>query len=100
MEDAYRISEKFLKETVCDDFGAVFCLQDLNSTEIMLAVADYPETFWLPVPDYSFSGDPLFPGEPENLLSEVSPDVEVMIGTTKDEGLNFMTGTYDITESQ
>ena len=30
VEDAYRISEKFLKETGCDGYGAVFCLQGLN----------------------------------------------------------------------
>ena len=47
----------------------------------------------MPVPDFSYMEDPFFPDFPLNLLQEVSPDIQVMIGTTKDEGIIYLSGT-------
>ena len=97
VDQAIRVSEKFIADMGCEgpDLGPVLtCLQDKNDTEILLATAspEYPETFWMPLPDYSFKADPLLPDHPLNLLQSVSPDIEVMIGTTKDEGIIYLAG--------
>ena len=92
VKDAARISEKFLKDTGCDGFGPDFCLQGKTAEEIMEVFSETPEIFWMPVPDYSFKADPLFPEEPSSLLTAVPPEIDVMIGTTKDEGILSLTG--------
>ena len=58
----------------------------------MEVFSETPEIFWMPVPDYSFKADPLFPEEPSSLLTAVPPEIDVMIGTTKDEGILSLTG--------
>ena len=90
VDQAIRVSEKFIADMGCEgpDLGPVLtCLQDKNDTEILLASAspEYPETFWMPVPDHSFKADPFFPDEPSNLLTKVPPEIDVLIGTTQDE---------------
>ena len=92
VEDAARISEKFLKDTGCHGYGPDFCLQGKTADEILAASAEYPETFWMPVPDHSFKADPFFPDEPSNLLTNVPPEIDVLIGTTQDEGLLSLIG--------
>ena len=46
----------------------------------------------MPVPDYSFKVEPFLPDNPLSLLKTVTPETEVMIGTTKDEGIIYVTG--------
>ena len=44
---------------------------------------------WKPVMDPDFSSDPFLPGNPQELLksNEFNSDVEIIIGTNKDEGI-------------
>ena len=49
-------------------------------------------TAWLPVLDKDFTSDPFLPGYPKDLMdaNEFNTDVDVMIGSTKDEGIYFL----------
>ena len=48
---------------------------------------------WNAVPDGDFTSDPFLPTEPGKILysGSFNHDVEIIIGTNKDEGLLFMT---------
>ena len=94
-----RVSEKFIEDLDCEGPEFLACLQSKNDTEILLATtgSDYPETSWMPLPDYGFKADPFLPDHPLNLLQTVSQDIEVMIGTTKDEGIIYLAGTEQTT---
>jgi len=92
VDQAVRVSEKFIMDLDCEGPEFLACLQSKNDTEILLATtgSDYPETSWMPLPDYGFKADPFLPDHPLNLLQTVSQDIEVMIGTTKDEGIIYL----------
>ena len=92
VKDAARISQTYLWEVGCNGFGPAFCLQGKEAEEIMEAYRHTPESWWMPVPDHSFKSDPLFPEDPSSLLSAVPPEIDVLIGTTEDEGIISLTG--------
>ena len=94
VEQAVRVSEKVIKDMDCEGPEFLTCLQGKNDTEILEITggSDYIETFWMPVPDYSYKAEPFLPDHPLNLLQTVGPDIQVMIGTTKDEGIIYLAG--------
>ena len=92
VDQASRVSEKFIKDMECEGENFMTCLQSKNATDILMKTITYTETWWMPVPDYSYKRGPFFPDDPLNLLSTVSPEIEVMIGTTRDEGIIYLAG--------
>ena len=94
VEQAVRVSEKLIKDMDCEGPDFLACLQGKSDTEILETSggSDYIETFWMPVPDFSYKADPFLPDHPLNLLQTVGPDIQVMIGTTKDEGIIYLAG--------
>ena len=92
VDQAVRVSEKFIKDLECEGEEFLTCLQGKDATEIMTITKEYTETWWMPVPDYSYKAGPFFPDDPVSLLASVTPEVEVMIGTTKDEGIIYLAG--------
>ena len=92
VDQAVRVSEKFIKDLQCEGVEFLSCLQGKDATEIMTITKEYTETWWMPVPDYSYKAGPFFPDDPVSLLASVTPEVEVMIGTTKDEGIIYLAG--------
>ena len=72
------------------------CLQGKPLKEI-LASTDLLDkaAVWMPVPDSNFTSDPFLPGNPEDLMSngEFNTDIEVIIGTTADEGILYLART-------
>ena len=94
VEQAVRVSEMVIKDLNCEGPDFLSCLQSKNDTEILEITggSDYIETFWMPVPDYSYKADPFLPDHPLSLLQTVGPDIQVMIGTTKDEGIIYLAG--------
>ena len=92
VEAASRISEKFIKDMECEGEEFLVCLQAKTDTEVLEMTKNYTETFWMPVPDYSYMAEPFLPDHPLALLQTVGPDVQVMIGTTKDEGIIYLAG--------
>ena len=93
VDQAVRVSEKFIADLDCEGPEVLACLQSKNDTEILLATHVLDVRYWMPLPDYGFKADPFLPDHPLNLLQTVSQDIEVMIGTTKDEGIIFLAGT-------
>ena len=81
-----------ISDMECSDDNWLECLQSKDFTDILQPTKNYLETFWMPVPDFSYKADPFFPDDPLNLLKTVTPDIEVMIGTTKDEGIIYLSG--------
>ena len=49
----------------------------------------------MPVVDSTYRETPFLPDDPANMLrnGSFSPDIDVMIGATKDEGILFLIGT-------
>ena len=90
----------FLEKMEChpgqDVVDPLTCLQDkplkkiLASTDLMDKAA-----IWMPVPDANFTSEPFLPGYPEDLMSngEFNTDIEVIIGTTADEGIIYLART-------
>jgi len=92
VEQAARVSEKLIKDMDCEGPDFLVCLQGKSDTEILeiSGGSGYIETFWMPVPDFSYKAEPFLPDHPLNLLQTVGPDTQVMIGTTKDEGIIYL----------
>ena len=96
VDQAARVSEMFIRDMECEPEDFLACLQSKDGTEVLMTTQNYTETFWMPLPDFSFKADPFLPDHPLNLLQSVSPDIQVMIGTTKDEGIIYLAGNIDI----
>ena len=49
----------------------------------------------MPVVDSTYRETPFLPDDPANMVrnGSFSPDIDVMIGATKDEGILFLIGT-------
>jgi len=77
-----------------EDENQLSCLQEVPFEDIIaLTVLTEPtETYWQAIPDSSFTSTPYLPGEPEELLisGDFSTEVEVVFGTTADEGLLYL----------
>ena len=99
VEQAARVSEKLIKDMDCEGPDFLVCLQGKSDTEILeiSGGSGYIETFWMPVPDFSYKAEPFLPDHPLNLLQTVGPDIQVMIGTTKDEGIIYLAGILVLT---
>merc|ERR1712066_8661 len=89
LDQATKVSQKFISDMECSGEDWLDCLQSKDVTDILQTTKDYLETFWMPVPDFSYKAEPFFPDSPLNLLQTVTPDIQVMIGTTKDEGIIY-----------
>ena len=66
------------------------CLQAQEMADILaLTTLGELSSVWLPVPDSDFTSGPFLPGNPEELMKagEFDTDIEVIMGTTKDEGI-------------
>merc|ERR1712013_387667 len=97
---ALQYSQLFAANLDCDE-GDLVCLQSRDKNDIIMqslminnqydAVLDY-ETAWLPVIDAEFTEDFFLPGNPIDLLEsgEFNSEVDVIIGSNKDEGLLWM----------
>ena len=53
---------------------------------------------WMPVVDFTYRETPFLPDDPANMLKngDFSPDTDVMLGATKEEGILFLFGNYDV----
>ena len=100
-EKALQYSSVFASNLNCEERD-LECLQSKSVDDIINQsdVLDIPEglfTFaaaWMPVMDKDFTPDPFLIGNPMELIesNQFNADVEVVIGTTKDEGLQFLIG--------
>jgi len=84
----------FIQSLGCEGAEDVLsCLQEQNMADILaLTTLGEMSSVWLPVPDGDFTSDPFLPGHPEELMKagEFDTDIEVIVGTTKDEGILFL----------
>ena len=90
-KDALNHGESFKERLQCDKVqDPLKCLQT-QSIENVLGKATLDENFitWMPVPDAEFTIDPFLTQDPKSLLEngEFPGDIEVIIGSTKDEGI-------------
>jgi len=90
---ALEYAEIFSQSLGCDrEEDMLACLQEQEMADI-LALTNLGElaSVWLPVPDTDFTEEPFLPGDPEELMKagEFDTDIEVVVGTTKDEGILF-----------
>ena len=66
------------------------CLQNIDASEIDTASLELTVlSAWAPSPDSGHASNPVLPDDPEVLLStgQFNSDVQVIVGTTKDEGI-------------
>jgi carboxylesterase type B len=78
----------------CKEGEVLPCLQATDYRDIIQLTYNLTDrgTLWQAVPDSSFTTAPFLHGDPEDLLQsgEFLTDVEVVIGTTRDEGLLYL----------
>jgi len=79
-----------------EDENLLECLQGVAFEDIIALtyLTEPRETYWQAIPDSAFTNTPYLPGNPEDLLTsgDFWTDVEVVFGTTADEGLLYMFG--------
>jgi len=99
-DKAVQYAAIFAANLQCDE-GDLACLQDRDVSDIIrqTRILDIPDdavpdfgTAWMPVMDAGFTEDFFLPGDPQDLLSsgQFNADIEIMIGSNKDEGLLWM----------
>ena len=97
---AISIGDKFMQSLGCD-LTDTTCLSGKTMSDILANhfpldipgdALDNSGSPWLPVLDKDFTSDPFLPGYPKDLMdaNEFNTDVDVMIGSTKDEGIYFL----------
>ena len=98
-DEAERMAAKLSSQLGCPDLSQL-CLQDKDTFQILssgLNVMVETQNFgtaWMPVVDFTYLESPFLPSDPEKMLrnGEFSPDIDVMIGATKEEGILFLIG--------
>jgi len=99
---AVEYSDMFLSNLLCTP-GDLACIQSksmvdiINNTYVLDIQGDALGNFgtaWMPVMDADFTEDSFLPGNPQDLLNsgEFNSDVEIIIGSNRDEGLLWMLG--------
>jgi len=77
-----------------EDENLLGCLQEVAFEDIVALtyLTEPRETYWQAIPDSAFTNTPYLPGNPEDLLmsGDFLTDVEVVFGTTADEGLLYL----------
>ena len=98
-DQAQRMAGKLSTQLGCPHLSSL-CLQDKDTFQILftsLNVMVETQNFgtaWMPVVDFTYLESPFLPGHPEDMLmnGEFSPDIDVMIGANKEEGILFLIG--------
>jgi len=99
-DKAITIGTKFMNNLGCD-LTDTTCLSGKTVKEILANpfpldipgdALDNSGSAWLPVMDKEFTSDPFLPGYPKDLMDadEFNTEVDVIIGSTKDEGIYFL----------
>jgi len=88
---AIQYAQLFTQSLGCQgEEDVLTCLQTQDVADV-LALSQLGGLYgvWLPVPDDNFTSDSFLPGDPEELMEtgEFNTDIEVIIGTNKDEGI-------------
>ena len=69
------------------------CVQNRDMADVLI-LSELIEggTKWMAVPDFDFTSDPFLPGNVEDLMAsgEFNTEVEIIIGTNVDDGMNFL----------
>merc|ERR1712130_262996 len=82
-----------------DDADVLSCLQGVEVQDIVALTDIFPDQAsfpWQAVPDSLFTTSPFLPAPPEELLQsgQFDSEVEVILGTCKDEGLSDLAGAW------
>ena len=90
-------SSLFEKAMSCDQentLDILTCLQsrDMADTLALPQLLEGGNTPWMAVSDNDFTSDPFLPGKVEELMAsgEFNTDVEIIIGTNAEDGMNFL----------
>merc|ERR1712223_1654687 len=84
---AARLAEKL---ECSEEKDILNCLEGREMEEILVHTYDLGiTTCWMAVPDIDYSSEPFLIGDPEEIMSSgnFNTDVEIIIGTNKDEGI-------------
>ena len=95
---ALQYAEMFIDKLGChQEMDTLSCLQEQELKDIFDAMVLIPgagNMIWSAVPDVNFTTDPFIPGDPKLLMEsgQFNTNVEVIIGTNSDEGINSLFG--------
>ena len=98
-DQALRMADRLSSQLGCPELSQL-CLQDKDTFQILFsALKVMLETqnagnAWMPVVDFTYLESPFLPDDPESMLrsGEFSPDIDMMIGATKEEGIIYLSG--------
>ena len=98
-DQAQRMAGRLSTGLGCPDLSQL-CLQDKDTFQVLITALNVmveTQNFgsaWMPVVDSTYLETPFLPSDPEDMLmkGEFSPDIDVMIGANKEEGILFLIG--------
>ena len=98
-DEAARMADRLSSKLGCSDLTQL-CLQDKDTFQVLLSALNVlvetqtAGSTWMPVVDFTYLLKPFLPNDPENMLrnGEFSPDIDLMIGATKEEGIIYLGG--------